>query len=307
MGVFGNGRFFESLLIKLQLSELEEMRRLAGLMRVELNKVVPSFIRRSDPSHPHFEGFRRHRAAQTALMRKIGGAIARDAGTSSVQLIDYDAKADVKVLAALAYAESQGSLEACRRWAEGLSLPERERLLGELAATRANRRHKPPRAAELAEYTFDLVGDFGMYRDMHRHRMLTQERQLLTTRLGFEVTADVSAAGLDAKFQTLMHHAADVYEEIAAHHPLEAQYAVPMAYRIRWTMTVNLRALIWLCELRSQPQGHPAYRRMAQQLYAAVVASQPALGLLFRHMDTSLPELGRLGAELRQDQKRARS
>jgi hypothetical protein len=228
-----------------------------------------------------------------------------DPGIPGVRLIDHDPEAEVKVLAALAYPESHGSLDACRRWAAGLSAPEREKLFGELAAVRGNRRHKPPRATELAVYTFDLVGDFGMYRDLHRHRMLTQERQVLTARLGYEVTEDVRAAGVESRFRALLDQAAETAETIAADHPLEAQYAVPMAFRIRWSMTVNLRALIWLCELRSQPQGHPAYRRMAQQLFAAVQTVHPRLAALFRFVDSSAPELGRLGAELRQEQKRA--
>ncbi len=306
MGVFGNGRFFESLLIKLHLAELAEWRALGQAMQGELAKVIPSFIRRADPAHPHFAGFRQHRTDQAALLRRLGGAVsAASAASSGVTLVDFDPEAELKVLAALAFPEGRGSLPECRRWAAALPGPERARILAELAETRRNRRHKPPRAAELAVYTFELVGDFGMYRDLHRHRMLTQERQPLTTRLGYEVSADVRAAGLEPRVRELMERAAECYEALAADHPLEAQYAVPMAYRIRWSMTVNLRALIWLCELRSQPQGHPAYRRMAQQLYAAVRAVQPRLAALFRHMDLSEPELGRLGAEQRQDQKRA--
>ncbi len=207
----------------------------------------------------------------------------------------------------MAYADGHASLAECRQWANGLPDAERARILDALGAARQNRRHKPPRATELAVYTFDLVGDFGMYRDMHRHRMLTQERQALTTRLGYEIAPDVVAAGQGPRVEELMARAAADFEAIAAEHPLEAQYAVPMGFRIRWSMTVNLRALIWLCELRSQPQGHPAYRRMAQQLHAAVAAVHPRLGSLFRFMDLSEPELGRLGAEQRQDAKRAQT
>jgi len=311
MGVFGNGRFFESLLIKLHLAELEELRTLGQAMRAELAKVIPSFIRRADPGHPHLAGFRRHREEQAALLRRLAAATAASSAANAsapgpgVTLIDHDPEAETKVLAALAYPEGQAPLTECRRWAAALPATERERILGELAATRGNRRHKPPRATELAVYSFDLTGDFGMYRDLHRHRMLTQERQVLTTRLGYEVSEDVQASGQEPRFRALMERAAETYEAIAQDHPLEAQYAVPMAYRIRWSMTVNLRALIWLCELRSQPQGHPAYRRMAQQLYAAVRGVHPGLATLFRYMDLSTPELGRLGAEQRQDRKRA--
>ena len=102
-----------------------------------------------------------------------------------------------------------------------------------------------------------------------------------------------------------MEQAAATYEAIAAELPLEAQYVVPMAFRIRWHLHVNLRALIWLVELRSTPQGHPAYRRMAQALYRRVAEAQPAFAPLFRFVDLEDYPLGRMGAEQRQEDKRA--
>ncbi len=317
MGVFGNGRFFESLLIRLRLGELAELAELGGAMYVELAKVIPSFVRRANPDHPHFAGFADYqRALSQALANCALGFAGCAAGPAAaavpakagppreVELVESDPAAPAKVLAALAYPGGATELSALLAAAARLSPREQARRLEAIAAVRANRRHKPPRALELANYTFDLLGDFGMYRDMHRHRMLTQQRQSLSTRHGYEVPDEVREAGLAGRFATMMEQAREAYEAIAAEHPAQAQYVVPMAYRIRWHMHVNLRALIWLVELRSTPQGHPAYRRMAQQLYRRVAEVHPAFAPLFRFVDLEDYALGRLDAEQRQEEKR---
>ncbi|MBI4081808.1 MAG: FAD-dependent thymidylate synthase [Candidatus Lambdaproteobacteria bacterium] len=310
MGIYGNGRFWESLLMRLHLSPLAELRGLAPALQGELDKVIPSFVRRGHPSHPHFAGFREHAAREGARLAALAvdasAAVARayhPGPPRSVELIGHDPAAETEVLAALAYPHGDRPLAALRRWAEALPEGARARLFADLAALRGNRRHKPPRAFELAYYTFDLLGDFGMYRDLHRHRMLTQQRQPLSTRHGYTLPEEVGAAGLAAPFEAAMTRAAETYEAIRADHPAEAQYVVPMAYRIRWMMRVNLRALIWLVELRSTPQGHPAYRRMAQELYRRVAEVHPRLAVLFRFVDLNAYPLGRLAAEERNEQR----
>jgi hypothetical protein len=220
-----------------------------------------------------------------------------------VELVDWDAEAPAKVLTALDYPGSGVDWRTVRREIDRLGAEGQARRLEALAALRGNRRHKPPRALELAAYTFDLRGDFGMYRDLHRHRMLTQQRQPLSTRHGYDLPEDLREAGLEAPFAAAMDAAAEAYEAIAAELPAEAQYVVPMACHIRWQMHVNLRALIWLVELRSAPQGHPAYRRMAQHLYRLVAAAQPAFAPLFRFVDLEDYPLGRMGAEQRAEER----
>ena len=49
--------------------------------------------------------------------------------------------------------------------------------------------------------------------------------------------------------------------------PLAAPYAVSLAHRIRFVMVINAREAMHLIELRSQPQGHVAYREVAQQMH----------------------------------------
>lgn len=306
MGIYGNGRFFEALLMNLQTAPLAELQALGGALYGELAKVIPSFVRRANPEHPHFAQFRDYRAALAAWVARSrpAGRVAAPrppAAEQAVELLDWDAQAPAKVLAALAYPQSEADLHALREAAAALPPAEQAARLQALAELRGNRRHKPPRALELTSYTFDLVGDFGMYRDLHRHRMLTQQRQPLSTRHGYELPGEVRAAGLAAPFAEAMERAAATYEAIAAEHSAEAQYVVPMAYRIRWHMHVNLRALIWLVELRSAPQGHPAYRRMAQTLYRRVAEVHPAFAPLFRFVDLEAYPLGRLDAEQRQE------
>ncbi len=313
MGIYGNGRFFETLLIRLQAGNLAELRQLGGEMRSELAKVIPSFLRRANPEHRHFSGFAAYDQALSTLTGTPPptGDIAGwgdqqgNGGLPEVALRDWDPQAPEKVLAALYFPTSGTSMEALRNWAGGLSSAEQTALCNDLAGIRENRRHKPPRALELAFYTFDLVGDFGMYRDLHRHRMLTQQRQPLTTRHGHEIPDEVREAGLEPRFRQAMEQAAEAFETIAAEFPLEAQYVVPMAFRIRWQMHINLRALIWLVELRSSPQGHPAYRRMAQELYHNVARAHPQFAALFKFVDLNQYQLGRMDAEQRLESMQA--
>ena len=306
MGIFGNGRFFEKLLLTLRLSDLAELQELAGPMDSELRKVIPSFIRRANPKHPHFEGFRDFGRNKGEFLKRLARELPppSPAGEApTVELVDFDPGAEAKILAALVYPATDASLPRLQEWAEGLDTAERERIFRQLGDLRGNRRHKPPRALEMVYYTFDLLGDFGIYRDLHRHRLMTQVRQTLSTRLGHVVPEELAETGLEERFGEMMARAAELHEAVAPDFPAEAQYLVPMAFRIRWLVRLNLRELMWLVELRSTPQGHPAYRAMAQEMYRKVLAVQPALAGLMRFVDLADYPLGRMGAEQRQEEK----
>jgi len=312
MGIFANGRFFETLLAGLRRQALSELQAIGGAARNELHKVIPSFIRRADPEHPHFDGFtgyenrlREHVASLAGRLAASGGEPPGAAERREVELIWHDPDAGRKVLAALAYPDHSGPLGLLQDSLLRMAPDERQEVFSKLGQARTNRRHKPPRAFELAFFSFDLLGDFGMYRDMHRHRMLTQQRQMLSTRHGFVTPEELPLAGLEGPYREVMEQAAETYEAIAADFPLQAQYVVPMAYRIRWHMHINLRALIWLVELRSSPQGHPAYRKMAQQMYHRVAEALPEFAPLFGFVDLEDYPLGRLGAEQRSEDKRS--
>jgi thymidylate synthase ThyX len=307
MGVFGNGRFFEYLLFKLRTHPLAEMHSLADQIQNELDKVVPSFVRRGKKDHRHFipsaEFVQNSTAALQQAAKNIHVAPVR---SHTVELIDFDAHAEEKVLATLLYPHSDLSLHQLRTYVKTLSGAQRKELLNKVFSHRTNRRHKPPRAFENAYYTFDILADFGAYRDLQRHRMLTQERQDLTVQHGYSVPAEIIEAGYEEKWHACMRAAAHAYTTIAATHPKEAQYVVPLAYNIRWYFTINVRGLYWITEIRSAPQGHPSYRAIAQQLYLLAKQTHPLLFEYAAYVDMNKYALGRLQAETKQAQKSSR-
>lgn len=211
----------------------------------------------------------------------------------------YDTDGVYKVAGALMYAHFNKSLHSLVEFAKRLPEEELSRLLDAACIARENRRHKSPRALEHASFTFEILADFGAYRDLHRHRILTQERQLLSCNYGFYLPQELIDSHLSAEYSDAMEAAKDAFDTIARELPEEAQYVVPMAYNVRWYFTVNLRALQWLCELRSSAAGHPAYRQIAQAMAKEVARAEPQFERFFKFVDFEGYELGRLGQEQR--------
>ncbi len=308
MGVFGNGRFFETLIMKLRTEPFGELNEIGQFAFEELAKVIPSFVRRAEAGHRHFQDFQNFSLAQQKLISKFNskylGQLKADSA-EAVRLVDFDPEAESKLLAALLYSHSGLTLQQIRERVRALPDSEKTRLIEETVALRNHRRHKPERGFEMPFYTFDILGDYGMYRDLQRHRMLTQERQPLTTRFGYDTPYEIEDAGLGAEYHETMARSAEAFETIAKDFPYEAQYVVPMSYNIRWYVHINLRALIWLTEIRSTPQGHTGYRRIAQEMFRKVEAAQPLLAKYMKFIDLNEYSLGRLSAEQRQEDKQA--
>ncbi len=308
MGVFGNGRFFETLIAKLRADPFRELNEIGQLSYEELTKVIPSFVRRADAEHRYFQDFRNFGQAQQKLIRNFAethlGQLKADT-TESVCLIDYDPEAENKLLSALLYSHSGLPLQQIRNSVSTMPEKEKAKLIEHTIDLRDHRRHKPERGLEMAFYTFDILGDYGMYRDLQRHRILTQERQPLTTRFGYDTPEEIEDAGLGTEYHETMARSAEAFETIAKDFPNEAQYVVPMSYNIRWYVHINLRALIWLTEIRSTPQGHTGYRRIAQEMFRRVEEAQPLLAKYMKFIDLNEYSLGRLSAEQRQEDKQA--
>lgn len=306
MGMYGNGRFFESMIQKLNCNNLSELQEIARSSHQELEKVIPSFIRRSDLSHKHqqtFTEFHEKTDRELQLLTEQYTTGIEPLSHSTVRLIDYNADAPVKVGAALLFSRSQSGLLELQEMCRNLPKEDLSRLFEASSAFRQNRRHKSPRALEHAEFTFEIVADFGIYRDLQRHRMLTQERQLLTCNNGYYVPKELIGTDMEKDYRSAMEQAKSVYDEIAKELPEEAQYAVPMAYNIHWYFHINLRALQWMCELRSSPAGHPSYRYVAQEMAKQVCHVFPEFERFFKFVDFDGYELGRLGQEQRQAEK----
>jgi thymidylate synthase ThyX len=310
MGIFGNGRFFESLITRLRNEPLSELQQIAGQSWEELAQVIPSFIRRAQPGHRHFQSQSSFLEAQQQRLREATLNWERPQAPSDprpaalqVRLVDFDPQAEEKLLSSLLYEVSECALPEVQAHVRQMSPEARQRLMRECIALREHRRHKPPRALETVFYRFEITGDYGMYRDLHRHRMLTQWRQPLTPCFGYDLPEALQEAGLDGPYREAMEQAAEAFEQLSGDFPEAAQYVVPMAYHLRWSWNVNLRALTWLVELRSTPQGHPAYRQVAQQLYREVQRVHPQLAEWIAFVDLNDYHLGRLAAEIRHAQK----
>ncbi len=306
MGIFGNGRFFEQLLHKLHCQNLAELQAIGKSSFEELSKVIPSFVRRADLSHRSHQSYEQFHETMDTELKQISKEFLTDCQRTpshTVRIVSYDPEAVTKVAAALLFAVGNKSLSDIQEYVKKLSEEEIGRILDAGCNARENRRHKSPRALEHAHFTFEILTDFGAYRDLHRHRMLTQERQFLTCEYGFSIPPELQDTPLQDDYCQAMHQAKRVYDLIAAELPEEAQYVVPMGYHIRWYFHINLRALQWLCELRSLPAGHPSYRHIGQIMARQVSDLFPSFERFFKFVDYEGYELGRLGQEQRKIDK----
>lgn len=307
MGMYGNGRFFETLIQKLNSNNLAEMQDVGRKSFQELSKVIPSFIRRGEPVHKYQKAYAQFREQTTSDLKGLS-----DRHTSSiakmhhagVRLINYDLDSPSKVAAALLFEHCSAGLHELQEYCRTLPEEDLNRILDSGSNFRENRRQKSPRALEHAMFTFEIVADFGIYRDLHRHRMLTQDRQLLSCEYGYFIPHEIIDTEMEKQYREAMDEAKKVYDSIAEELPEEAQYIVPMGYNMHWYWHVNLRALQWICELRSAPAGHPNYRFIAQELAKQVCKVFPAFEKFFKFVDYDGYELGRLGQEIRIVEKR---
>jgi thymidylate synthase ThyX len=311
MGIYGNGRFYESVIHKLLCHNLAEAQDIGKRMLEELSKVIPSFVRRADATHHTHQSYSQFYDSLTSDLKAITAQqeIPHVPQGFGARLISYDPDSVTKVAAALLYPYTSFSLTDLVEHCKKLSEEEIARILDAGCSARETRRHKSPRALEHANFTFDIIADFGAYRDLHRHRMMTQERQLLSCAYGYYIPPEILGTSMESDYHLAMEKAAEVHEKIAAELPEEAQYVVPMAYHVRWYFGVNLRALQWMCELRSSPAGHPNYRFLAQVMAKQVSQVFPAFERFFKFVDYGGYEfeLGRLGQEQRRLEKQLKN
>lgn len=308
MGVYGNGRFFEQLIHKLHCNNLVEMQDIGKRTQDELGKIMPSFIRRADMSHKthkSYTDFYESMQNDLKIVTNENNTFEEHEMEPGVHLLEADSDAVIKVAAALLFTNSKKSLHDLKKHCEKLSEEEIARILDAASASRETRRHKSPRALEHAHFTFEILADFGVYRDLHRHRMLTQERQFLSCDYDYFIPEELIGTEWEASYREAMTIAKQAFDAIQKKLPEEAQYIVPMAYNVRWYFEVNLRALQWLCELRSSPAGHQNYRYIAQSMAKQVCERFPAFERFFKFVDFDGYDLGRLDQEQRKAEKQA--
>jgi thymidylate synthase ThyX len=309
VGIYGTGQSYEQLLLRMRAHPLQEVRRYADLMLAELRKVIPAFLRRVDlPDRGmRWSDYIARTRDDTARVagELLGGTVPEP--RPDVVLTDFDPEGELKVAAAALYPVTDlpddQLLEAARR----MTAEERARVFAAYVGQRENRRHKPGRAFERTGYRFDVLCDYGAFRDLQRHRMLTIEWQELSPAFGYDMPAEVEAAGALPDWVRTMEESAALHDELsAAGIGPAAQYALSMAYRIRFVMQMTAREAMHLIELRSTPQGHPAYRRVAQEMHRLIEeeAGHTAIAAAMRYADHSSVGLERLDAERRTEARR---
>jgi len=309
VGIYGSGQGYEALLLRMRAHPLPEARTYADLMLTELRKVIPSFlvrVDRSDRGGAWSAYLEQTREATAGIVERLFAGESGGSG-DTVTLVDWDPEGEDKVLAAICYPHTDlpeaRVLDRVRR----LAAHERTALMTAYVGERVNRRHKPGRAFERTGYRFDVIGDYGAFRDLQRHRMLTIEWQTLSPRHGYGVPAAVEEAGVDDAYAEAMERSCDLHDELREDFPDQAAYAVALGYRIRYAMQMNAREAMHLCELRSSPQGHPSYRVIAQEMHRLIAeqAGHRAIAAAMAYVDHDEHALGRLAAERAAEARRA--
>jgi thymidylate synthase ThyX len=309
LGIYGTGQAFEALLLRLRASPLAEARDCAGLMLTELRKVIPAFLVRVD--QPERGGAWSEYLADTRReTATLAAGLLDDCAPEprpEVTLTDFDADGEIRIVAAALYAVSDLPDDQLVQVARRMSVDDRAALLRTYVGRRTNRRHRPGRAFERTTYRFDILTDYGAFRDLQRHRLLTLEWQPLTPRHGFTEPEAIAEAGAQDDWARVMDASAELHQSLVDAGLGEvAPYAVAMAYRVRFYMEMNAREAMHVIELRSAPQGHPAYRRVCQQMHRLIAgqAGHRAIADAMQFTDHSEVELERLGAERALERKR---
>ena len=311
MGIFATGQAYEQLLLRLYASPLPEARDYADMILAELKAIMPSFVARVERPERGGEwiSYLSERAdAAERWSRRLGLDRARrdEAAGPAVRLLSVEGGED-ELLAALLFESASCSEDEARSAVRALPPDERAAMLSELVGERRNRRHRPGRGFEALRYRFEVVSDYGAFRDLQRHRMLTVQWQSLGPELGAGVPDELEQAGAAGAYREGLERSRAEYERIAAlGRPELAPYALCLGYRIRYVLDMNAREAMHLIELRSGREGHPAYRAVAHALHAEIAAVHPAVAASMTYVDRDTePRLERILSEIRAHAKQA--
>jgi thymidylate synthase ThyX len=310
VGVYGTGQGYEALLLRMRAHPLAEARAYAELMLPELRKVIPSFLSRVD--RPERGGvwtqyLRSTREATAEVAAKLfSESTPDDEPSPEVALVDFDPDGEAKMLAAMLYPHVDLPEERILQRVRGMGVDERLALVAAYVGERGNRRHKPGRALERVSYRFDVCADYGAFRDLQRHRMLTIEWQPLRPTNGYTLPEVVVEAGAGERFADAMGRSAALHDALGDSFANQASYAVCLAYRIRFSIQLNAREAMHMLELRTTPQGHPAYRRLCQEMHRLIAdqAGHRAVAEMMTFVNHDDPGLERLEAERQAERRR---
>jgi thymidylate synthase ThyX len=308
VGIYASGQAYEQLIMRLLASPLPEARNYGGMILDELKQVMPSFVSRVDRPERGGEwiSYLETRREQTeSWVARLGLDRRGDDDAPSVELLHVDGSEEALLASSLFEQARVPETEVLAR-IDVLDREERAQLLAALVGDRANRRYRPGRGFEALRYRFEVVSDYGAFRDLQRHRMLTCQWQRLSPDLGAGIPEEVREAGVGGEFERALEISRREYERLVeAGLAEQAPYALSLAYRIRYTLDLNAREAMHLIELRSGREGHPTYRAVAQAMHERIAAVHPGVAAAMSHVDTSAePRLERIMSEIRTHRKR---
>jgi thymidylate synthase ThyX len=303
VGIYASGQTYEQLVLHLLAHPLAEARSYGELLLAELQQIIPSFvvrIPREDRGGRWIEFLRERRDAADTAAERFG--LITTGAAPSVRLLRAHGTEE-QLLAALLFESSEASEDETLRAVAELSAGQRAALLRELVGDRENRRHRPGRGFETLTYRFEIVSDYGAFRDLQRHRLLTCQWQRLSPDLGADLPDELVRAGLGGDFERALDVSRAEYERLRAEGFVEeAPYALSLAYRIRYILELDAREALHLIELRSGREGHPSYRAVAHEMRRAIARVHPNVAAAMTFVDDSTEQrLERLLSEMRNE------
>ena len=308
VGIFASGQALESMVMRLSGDELAESRLSGQRMLNESRKVLSVFLERADKDD-RGGATTAYYAETRQAMRDLVPAEWRQppspAGPTA-ELLDSNYANELDLIVDMLYEQAGLPWKTIEKETRGWSEQKKVEVFETYVGKRLNRRQKPGRAFEKLHYSWDIVCDYGIFRDLQRHRMVDDLNwQLLTPYLGYQTPELIKAAGLEAKYADCFRIASELYEQLAkAIDPVAAQYATLLGHQMRWKVTYNARQAFHMHELRTTPQGHPGYRKLVNSMHGTISQKHPHVGAAMRFVNQDEdPELTRMAAERAQQFK----
>ncbi|OGK15749.1 hypothetical protein A2690_01105 [Candidatus Roizmanbacteria bacterium RIFCSPHIGHO2_01_FULL_39_12b] len=320
----GNARSYEHMINRLMGSDLGEDRWWGQQIAQELERVMPSLVER--PQNERGARVQLYMRNLVELRRRLTERYMRPKDASEVdqnqrtwsKLVDCTPDSDIAVIASfLQQGDHNLDIDELIEQVRAISKAERAEILRQILAERqpegnepkreTDRFLKPPRAFEAVVLKFAVRGRGGDYRDLHRHRQLTQDRHVLTTAFGYDLEADVLSSPFIEDIEETLETVCELRDEIAREiSPKVAEYCVPFAFIQNWYIQITARELYWIVELRTGPQGRRHYREIVAHLADQAIREAPSVfqGMI---VDRNVYGLARRESELRADKRRQKT
>lgn len=312
LGIYANGQAFEYMLVKMYASDNSEVIQYADMILQELRKIIPAFLTRVDLenrgklwSQYIKDILSDMNIVSKNLFRSDTPTIPARHTQNEVNLVSWDKDGLNKIMQSILFEYTFSPEAEIREKINAFTEEEKLDILKKYCGNRQNRRHKPGRALETISYKFEVLSDYGAFRDLQRHRMLTLQWQKLSPQNGYIIPIELEGLPrLKKSYEDALIKAEKIYEQLNKVFGEEiAQYAIPFAYRVRYEINMNLREAIHFIELRSQKQGHYSYRKVCIDMYDSIInkAGHRFVDNCMEFVDRNFYDLSREDAENKKD------